>query len=64
MNDLEISDWNYILSSVGNAYFSGLSFKELWQCVEISENREQLDTAVETLCKLKELTNEHDHSCE
>lgn len=44
--DHEITDYNYIGSSIGNAYFSGLSFEQLWNCVALSENREQLDAAV------------------
>jgi hypothetical protein len=62
-NEFEISDIDYILSTVGNAYFSGLSFKEFWQCVSVCiENnpkldREQLDHAVDIAIKLKELLN-------
>jgi len=56
----EITDYNYILSSVGNAYFSGLSFKELWDCVLLSENREQLDAAVDVTIKLKEMSKGED----
>lgn len=52
----EITDYNYVLSSVGNAFFSGLTFKELWQCVSISETREQLDASIDATIKLRELT--------
>jgi hypothetical protein len=52
----EITDYNYVLSSVGNAYFSGLTFEELWQCVSISETREQLDASIDATIKLQELT--------
>lgn len=55
----EITDYNYILSSVGNAYFSGLSFRELWDCVLLSENREQLDAAVDVTIKLKEIAKDN-----
>lgn len=54
--DYEISDYNYIGSSIGNAYFSGLSFQELWSCVMLSSSREELDAAVDLTIKLKELT--------
>lgn len=54
----EITDYNYILSSVGNAYFSGLSFRELWDCVLLSENREQLDAAVDVTIKLKDISKD------
>lgn len=56
--DYEIPDYNYIGSSIGNAYFSGLSFQELWSCVMLSSTREELDAAVDLTIKLKELQND------
>lgn len=56
--DYEISDYNYIGSSIGNAYFSGLSFQELWSCVMLSSTREELDAGVDLTIKLKELQND------
>lgn len=53
----EITDYNYITSSIGNAFFSGLSFSELWECVFVSRSREDLDVAVDATIKLKELIN-------
>lgn len=50
-----ITDYDYIGSSIGNAFFSGLSFQELWYCIYLSETREQLDAAVEATIKLQEL---------
>lgn len=55
-NDFEITDWNYITSSIGNAFFSGLEFSELWDCVALSENREELDAAISATIQLKEIT--------
>lgn len=54
-DDYPITDWNYIGSSVGNAFFSGLTFEQLWQCVAISENREQLDAAVSATIHLNSM---------
>lgn len=54
-NDFKITDFNYIMSALGNAYFSGLTFSELWDCVAVSKTREEFDLAVETCIKLKEL---------
>lgn len=56
--DPKISDYNYIGSAVGNAYFSGLSFTELWDCVSLSSSREELDAAIQITIKLKELQND------
>ena len=53
--DFEITDWNYIMSSVGNAYFSGLTFAETWGCVAQSSNREEFDAAVSATIRLREL---------
>lgn len=55
MNENYISDYNYVLSSVGNAFFSGLSFEELWSCVVLSDNREELDAAVKAAIYLKKI---------
>ena len=57
MNYEDIDDYMYIGSTIGNAYFSGVSFDELWQCVHISKTREELDAAVEITIKLKEIKN-------
>lgn len=54
-NHYEITDYNYIGSSIGNAFFSGLSFEQLWNCVALSENREQLDAAVSATITMNEL---------
>ena len=54
----QITDYNYITSTIGNAFFSGLSFNELWQCVHLSTSREDLDVAVDATIKLKELINQ------
>lgn len=53
---IEITDYDYILSTVGNAYFSGLSFDQLWACVTVSENREELDAAVSAQILLNRMT--------
>jgi len=54
--DFKITDYNYIGSSIGNAFFSGLTFDQLWQCVAISETREQLDAAVSITIDLNNMT--------
>lgn len=51
----EVDDWNYIMSTLGNAYFSGLTLPEIWDCVSISSDREQFDVAVSANLRLKEL---------
>lgn len=53
--DIDITDYNYIGSSIGNAYFSSLSFSQLWDCVTESKNREELDAAVSATIRLNEM---------
>ena len=53
---MDISDYNYIGSAIGNAYFSGVSFDELWSCVMLSQTREQLDAAISAQIRLSEIT--------
>lgn len=52
--DHKIDDYDYILSTVGNAYFSGITFSQLWEAVRISNTREQLDQAIAATILLKE----------
>ena len=56
MSDFKILDYDYIGSSIGNAFFSGVSFEQLWDCVSLSETREELDAAVTATIRLNELT--------
>ena len=56
MKTPEITDYNYFASTVGNAYFSGLDLTDLWNCVTLSENREELDAAVLASIRLKKIT--------
>ena len=51
----EIDDYNHILSSIGNAYFSGITFDQLWSCINISESREDLDAAIAATIRLTEI---------
>lgn len=53
--DYEISDYNYITSALGNGYFSGLTMSELWDCISMSKNREELDEAISATIKFKEI---------
>lgn len=53
--NIEITDYNYIGSAIGNAYYSGLTFEQLWSCVVISSTREELDEAVSATIKLNEI---------
>lgn len=56
--NLKITEYNYIGSTVGNAFFfSGLSFDQLWSCVSLSYTREELDAAVTAQIKLNEIIN-------
>lgn len=57
MENFKIRDYDYITSSVGNAYFSGLSFGELWSCVSLCYTREELDAAISAQIRLRELTS-------
>jgi hypothetical protein len=53
--NIEISDYDYIGSAIGNAYYSGLTFDQLWSCVALSSNREELDSAVSLTIKLNDM---------
>lgn len=61
MDNYKISDYNYIGSAIGNAYFSGVSFTELWDCIAMSSSREELDAAVSATIKLKEIAKKNEN---
>ena len=44
--DFEITDYNYIGSAIGNAFFSNVTFSTLWECVSSADTREALDANV------------------
>lgn len=57
MTSHEITDRDYMLSSIGNAVFSGLTMQELWTCISNTASREALDVAIEAQIKLNNLIN-------
>lgn len=58
-DEYEITDWNYIMSVIGNAYFSGITFGQLWVTVTLTDNREDFDVAVSSLIKLNEVLEQN-----
>jgi hypothetical protein len=54
-----IDDYDHIGSSIGNAFFSGLTMQELWNCVLESKTSEELDAAVSATIWLKGLISEN-----
>lgn len=55
-DEYHITDYNYVLSSIGNAYFSGISFDRVWSCIDLSSTREELYAAISAAIRVKELT--------
>lgn len=55
MTDPDIEDFDYITSSIGNAYFSGVSLEQLWSCISISESREDIDAAIDATIRLNNI---------
>jgi len=58
---VKITDYNYIGSAIGNAYFSGVSFDELWNCIFICETPDELDAAISATIRLKELSQKNEN---
>lgn len=52
--DFEISDYDYIGSAVGNAFFSGVPFSVLWECMSSANTREKLDANVSAAIEAQE----------
>lgn len=53
--EYKISDYDYIASAIGNGIFSGLTINQIWSCILLSKNREQLDAAITAAIKLQEI---------
>ena len=58
---MKITDYNYIGSAIGNAYFSGVSFNELWNCVTMCDTPDELDAAISATIRLKELSTKNEN---
>ena len=58
-NSYEITDKNYILSALGNAYHSGLSFEQLWDCVRDAQDKtpKQIDADISAAIQAHEFLN-------
>lgn len=56
----EPDDWDYLTSTMCNAYFSDLKFEELIDCVMLSANKEELDSAVSATIRLWEIVHHED----
>lgn len=52
-----ITDYDYITSALGHGFFSGVPFDKLWNCIRLSETREELEAAVVATVKLHEMTH-------
>lgn len=60
-DELFSNDYEHIGSSIGNAFFSGLTMEELWDCVLESKTKEELDFAVSATIWLKNICNSRKH---
>jgi hypothetical protein len=58
---VKITDYNYIGSAIGNAYFSGVSFNELWNCIVMCDAPDELDAAISATIRLKELSTKNEN---
>lgn len=45
----DIDPFMWALSSFGNAYFSGVTYHQLWEAVNMSRTPEQLDAAISAI---------------
>lgn len=52
---MKITDYNYIGSAIGNAYFSNVQFGQLWSCVSLAQTREELDEAIDATIRLNDI---------
>jgi len=50
----KIADYDYIGSAVGNAFFSGVTFDTLWDCINNANTREGVDANVSAAINAKE----------
>ena len=60
MSSFEPDEWDYLTSTVCNAYFSDLTFEELIDCVMLAEDAKELDAAVSATIRLWEIVKDED----
>lgn len=53
----EPDEWDYLTSTVCNAYFSDLKFEELIDCLMLASDKDEFDAAVSATIRLWELVN-------
>lgn len=53
--DFEVDPFTWARSSFGNAFFSGVSYRQLWEAVNMSQTPEQLDAAISAIEDLNKL---------
>lgn len=54
------SEWDYLMSTICNAYFSDLKFEELVDCVMLAADKDELDAAVSATIRLWEIVRHED----
>ena len=51
----DIDPFQWSMSSIGNAYFSGISLEQLWSAVSISQNQMELDAAIDAIIRINDI---------
>lgn len=55
IKNFKIRDYDYITSAIGNAYFSKVTYEQLWNCILLAHTREELDIAITAQIRMNEL---------
>lgn len=57
--DLSVTPWHLVGSTLGNAFYSGLTLEQVWSCYSESLTLEQFDTAVNAQAELHDIEVVH-----
>jgi len=52
----DIDPFKWSGSTIGNAYFSGVTIEQLWLAISVAENQPELDAAIDITIELNRLT--------
>lgn len=55
----EITPFNYAASTFGNAYWSAITYENVWDGISMSSSFEEFDASILAIDRLNEIVREH-----
>lgn len=55
MNTIQLEDFDYVTAALCNAYYNNVSLEQILECLDICENGQHLDAAIEALIHINDI---------